>query len=125
MPLISNLDKNNAALVADAQRFSDALSVAAEAANRMAARILAMDDAQLTAWLQADDRTGEFTRHGIAGVAVNTASDAVAATLLECGIAQPRTMVDVRSVPEKLAAQGRVIDLATMTVTTPEPQPAE
>jgi hypothetical protein len=96
--------------------------------NAQAARILAMDDAALTTWLQTRVANGTLdtllTRHATTGAAANAALDATCATLAESGEKDiPTTRVDIRSIPEKLAAQRRTIDMDTLTVTTLPPEP--
>lgn len=93
----------------------------AQAANRMAKALLALSDAELTAWLQghAADLETIFTRHAQVGRGINALIETTAAQLET----NPPELVDVRSVADKLAAQGRAIDWQTLTVSTIPPEP--
>ena len=128
MPLLTPLQTINASLADDARTIAAHISAASSLANRMVQRMLALDDEQLSAWLNAQgDPTPLFTAHGQLGEALNAASNVAAAVLSESGLPANLTAVDVRSVPEKLSDQRREI-LTTVdgfeVVTHPEP-PAE
>ena len=84
--------------------------------NQMVETMMSADDATLTAWLQAADRSGDFQRHFLCGQ-----NDNACVAALAQDVPYPLPLADVSPVAEKLAARGRVIDLATMTVTTPVP----
>ena len=93
----------------------------AQAANQMAKALLAMSDADLSAWLQshAQDLETIFTRHAAVGEAINALLETTAAQL-ESTLPE---LVDVRSVADKLADQRRSIDWQTLTVSTIPPEP--
>lgn len=98
-------------------------TAAAQHANTLAKLLLAMSDDDLTAWIRANKSKLEvmFARHETVGLSVNTLLETTSAQL-ESTLPE---LVDVRSVADKLAAQRRVIDWETLTVSTlpPEPQP--
>lgn len=97
-----------------------------QAANRMAKALMALPDDELTGWLQSHADTLEiiFTRHAAVGAAINALLETTTAQL-ESTLSTLPELVDVRSVADKLAAQGRVINWQTLTVSTIPPEPAQ
>jgi hypothetical protein len=132
MPLLTQNERLNAALAEKARNASAHLAAAAHEVNGMAELMLSLDDAALTEWLNhrpAEETLQKFTRHGILGEAINAGLGVSKLELEESGLPAPSATVDVRSVPEKLAARGRVFsaDNGVFLVTTPPPPapPAE
>ena len=130
MPLLTPLQTINARLAGDASSAANHIANAAVLANRMSASMLAMDDDQLTAWLNSQSRTDVeilLAAHGQLGQAINSAATVAQAVLNESGMSANIPPVDVRSVPEKLADQRRVMtyENGAFAVTTlpPEPEP--
>ncbi len=105
------------------QKIHSHATAAAQHANTLAKLLLSMSDDELTAWLRANAEKLEvmFARHETVGLSANTLLETTAAQL---EIPTPE-LVNVLSVADKLAAQRRVIDWQTLTVSTlpPEPQP--
>jgi hypothetical protein len=122
-----------AALADDARACASHLANASILTNRMVSAMLALDDDQLTAWLNSQppqDTTALFTAHGLLGEAINGAAQVAQSVLSESGVAVSIPPVDVRSVAEKLADHGRVFafedgvfSVTTISVPEPEPQP--
>lgn len=127
MPLAQPSQATDLALLENTRGICRHLINAAILANRQTAAILALDDAALTAWLQSHAAELEtlLTRHHVTGNAVNSALALISATLEEAGETLTFDMVDIDPLVDKLDAQGRTLDMATLTVTTPTPEPVE
>lgn len=128
MPLINPSQTTDLSLLETARDIANYLHNAAVLANKQASELLSMEDGALTTWLRskASELSDLLTKHATTGAGINTAINAVNATLSEAGIATVPTLVDVSPFADKLAAQGRQIDFATLTVSTiptPEPEP--
>jgi hypothetical protein len=126
--LLTPLQKTNATIAALGQTIASHLAAAANAANQQAATALAMSDDDLTEWIQTMDTASLFAAHEALGSAINTAASAAHDTLAESGIDAPLGAVDTRSVPEKLAAQRReiqIIDGLPVVITLPPPPEPE
>ena len=123
MPLAQPSQQTDLALLEITRQRARHLINDAILANRQTAAILALDDAALTGWLQghASELETLLTRHAVTGQAINAALSAVVATLTEAGDLLSPDYVDTAPLAEKLAAQGRTLDLATLTVSTPQP----
>lgn len=126
MPLLTQNQRLNATLAEDARNIAAHLQAAAHKANGMVTTMLALDDAALTDWLNSQppqDTLELFGAHGLLGEAVNGALTVAHAVLESSGLTVPEVSVDVRSVAEKLAARGRVLDFTdgVFSVTTPLP----
>jgi hypothetical protein len=120
MSLLTTTEKLDADNAADAQRILGFILAACDGLNAMAARTLAMPTGELTAWLQAKNRTAQFSDHYAVGTALHAA---IAPIQRQLG--QPVTEpCDLRSVDAKLAAQNRaIVNGAVVDLPTPEPQP--
>lgn len=130
MPLLTQNARLNATLADDAVNIAAHLSAAAARANGMVTTMLSLDDAALTDWLNSQppqETLALFGAHGQLGEALNGALQIAGAVLAASGIAAPSGLVDVRSVPEKLADQGRVFAFedGVFSVTTPPPPEPE
>lgn len=112
---------------ADAQSIANHLASAAVLTNKMTERVLALSDADLTAWLNSQgDPTPLFAAHGQLGEAINAAAQVATGTLNQWGLEPTIPTVDVRSVSQKLAAQNRaiVVDSSGWQVVPIPPQAA-
>lgn len=130
MPLLTQNQRLNATLADDARNIAAHLAAAINRANGMVTTMLSLSDADLTAWLnsqQPADTLALFGAHGQLGTALNGAITVAGAVLVSSGLPAPDAVVDVRSVADKLASQGRVLGFAdgVFSVTTPPPQEAE
>lgn len=125
MPLLPPNLQTDLALLSETRDAASHLAAAASKLNGQVSRLLSLDDAALTAWLQGKGASLNdlLTRHATTGAAINAALDAASATLTESGDVAPVLRVDVRPLADKLTEQGRSIDFATLTVTTPQPEP--
>lgn len=129
MPLLTQNQRLNAALADDAHNIAAHLSAAATRANGMVTTMLVLDDAALTDWLNSSPSVEVdelFDAHQQLGNAINTAATVSVAVLAASGISAPVTVIDVRSMADKLAAHGRTLSFVdgVFAVTTPAP-PAE
>lgn len=125
MSLVSPSQRHGIALLDSTRGILRHLENAAVLANRQVTALLALGDAALTSWLQshAAELTDLLTRHAATGLSINAALVAIRATLIESGETLTSAVtVDVRPLAEKLAEQGRTIDMQTLTVSTPAPQ---
>lgn len=128
MPLLTQNQRLNATLADDAKNIAAHLSAASSRANGMVTTMLALDDEALTGWLNSQppqDTLDLFSAHGQLGEALNGAIAVAGAVLQSSGLSAPSALVDIRSVAEKLASQGRVLgfDDGVFAVSTPEPEP--
>jgi hypothetical protein len=135
MPLLTQNQRLNATLADDARNIAAHLAAASSRANGMVVTMLSLDDAALTDWLNSQppaETLALFGAHGQLGEALNGALQIAGAVLAASGLPAPTGSVDVRSVPEKLADQGRVFgfdaEIGLFSITTPpppDPAPAE
>jgi ABC-type transport system substrate-binding protein len=126
MSLLTPNEAINASLAADAKSAAQHIASAASLANRMVASMMQLNDHQLTAWLNSRDPADTmaiFAAHGQLGEAINGAATVASSVLSASGINYKIEPVDVRSVADKLAGAGRVLDFAdgVWSVTTPPP----
>lgn len=129
MSLLTPTESVTARISSDAQQLAAHLRNSIILANRITGHALDLPTAELNEWLNArplEQRFQEFEAHGITGDALNLAAaaseDATGAPDGSLG------RVDVRSVADKLASQGRtleVIDGAFVVGAVPSPQPTE
>jgi hypothetical protein len=127
MSLLTPTESVTARIAADAGALASHLRNAITLANRITGHALDLPTDQLNEWLNArplEQRIEEFTAHGFAGDALNEAAvNSESATGVPNG---SLGRVDVRSVAEKLAAQGRkldIIDGAFVVADIPQPEP--
>jgi hypothetical protein len=132
MPLLTPNQRLNATLADDARNIAAHLAAASSRANGMVSTMLSLSDADLTDWLNSQPAEENlspaaatqalFAAHGKLGEAINGALTVAGAVLVSSGLPAPDAVVDVRSVADKLAAQGRVLGFngKTFSVTTPE-----
>lgn len=128
MPLLTQNQRLNATLAEDARNIAAHLQAAAHKANGMVKTMLDLDDTDLTSWLnsqQPAETLALFGAHGQLGEALNAAATVAHAVLESSGLSAPDTAVDIRSVADKLAAQGRVLDFTNGVFTVTTPPPAE
>jgi hypothetical protein len=123
MPLLTATESINAAFAETARQCALHIASAASLANQMVSAAMALPDDELTAWLnskQPAEMQDLFAAHGTLGTALNAAA---AAALPASGVTVAIPTVDVRSVAEKLASNGRVLVFTngTFSVTTPPP----
>lgn len=126
MPLLTQNQRLNATLADDARNIAAHLAAASNRANGMVSTMLSLDDVALTDWLNSqppEETLALFGAHGQLGEALNGALQIASAVLAASGLDAPSGLVDVRSVPEKLADQGRVFGFenGVFSVTTPPP----
>jgi hypothetical protein len=126
MPLLTQNQRLNATLADDARNIAAHLAAASARANGMVATMLSLDDAALTDWLNSqppEETLALFVAHGQLGEALNGALAIAGAVLAASGIDASSGLVDVRSVPEKVADQGRIFafENGVFSVTTPPP----
>lgn len=127
MSLLTPAESVTARIAADAGALASHLRNAIVLANRIVDHALDLPTDQLNEWLNArplDQRMAEFEAHGITGDAINEAAisseSATGASQASLG------RVDTRSVADKLAAQGRTIEIvdgAFVVTDIPQPEP--
>jgi hypothetical protein len=127
MSLLTPTESVTARIAADAGALAAHLRNAIVLANRITGYALDLPTDQLNEWLNArplEQRFEEFTAHGFTGDALNEAAvNSESATGSPTG---SLGRVDVRSVQDKLAAQGRTLEVigGRFEVTAdPEPTP--
>ena len=127
MSLLTPTETVTARIAADAGALASHLRNAIVLANRIVDHALDLPTDQLNEWLNArplEQRLAEFTSHEETGGSLN-----FAASLSEevAGLAYLSLgRVDIRSVADKLAAQGRtieVVDGAFVVTDIPQPEP--
>lgn len=129
MPLLTTTTKTNARIAELGSNIAAHLAAAASQCNRMVGETLQLGDADLTEWLQSrppEETLQLLGAHGQLGETLNAAAAIATAILSESGLPSNIPTVDVRSAVEKLADQGRILDMQTLTVSTPpkpEPEP--
>ena len=125
--LLTPTESVTARIDADAGALASHLRNAIILANRIVDHALNLPTAELNEWLNArplDQRLFEFSDHGIIGDALNEA-----ATTCELVVGGPDGSigrVDIRSVADKLAAQGRTLEViggAFVVAELPQPEP--
>jgi hypothetical protein len=80
----------------------------------MVSVLLALQNDSLTEWLNSkpmDEISALFADHLAVGNAINSAMSTIGAQLIASGTVVPYDPVDVRSFQDKLAAQGRQIQI--------------
>ena len=126
MPLLTTTQLTNARIAELGQNIASHLAAAARAANEQTATAMALSDADLSDWLNAQgaELDALFAAHAELGQAINTASEVAVSTLSASGINAPAGIVDIRPVSEKLAAQNRQIQVVDgiFSVTTLPPE---
>jgi hypothetical protein len=128
MSLLTPTESVTAAISSDAGALASHLRNAIHLANRIVGHVLDLTTTEINEWLNArpmEQRLAEFTSHEETGGALNFAAalseDAAGLAYLSLG------RVDIRSVANKLAAQGRaleVVDGAFLVAEIPQPEPA-
>ena len=129
MSLLTPTETVTARIAADAGALASHLRNAIVLANRITDHALDLPTPELNDWLNArplEQRFAEFTAHGITGDALNEA--ATASESVTGAVSASLGRVDVRSVAEKLAAQGRTLEVigdafVVTDIPQPEPQP--
>jgi len=126
MSLLTPTETVTTRIAADAGALAAHLRNAIVLANRITDHALSLPTKQLNEWLNArplEQRMAEFGAHGITGDALNTA--AASSESATGAAAGSLGRVDVRSVAEKLAAQGRKLDVTAdgflVVELTPDP----
>ena len=125
--LLTPTETVTARIAADAGALASHLRNAIVLANRIVDHALDLPTAELNEWLNArpmEQRLAEFTSHEETGGSLNCAAssseDATGAAYLSLG------RVDIRSVADKLAAQGRtleIVDGAFVVADIPQTEP--
>ena len=127
MSLLTPTETVTARIAADAGALASHLRNAIVLANRITDHALNLPTAELNEWLNArplEQRLFEFSDHGIIGDALNEA--ATTCELVVGGPDRSIGRVDIRSVADKLAAQGRtleIVDGAFVVTDIPQPEP--
>ena len=129
MSLLTPTESVTARIAADAGALAAHLQNAIVIANRIVSHALGLPTDQLNEWLNArplEQRLAEFASHGATGEALNAAAESSEQATGKATGALGR--VDVRSVQDKLAEQGRILQIidGAFVVTdlpTPEPEP--
>ena len=127
MSLLTPTETVTARIAADAGALASHLRNAIVLANRIVDHALDLPTDQLNEWLNArplEQRLAEFTTHEETGGSLNFAasSSEEAAGLAYSSLGR----VDIRSVADKLAAQGRTIEIvdgAFVVADLPQPEP--
>jgi len=132
MSLLTPTESVTARIAADAGALASHLRNAIHLANRIVGHVIDLPTDQLNEWLNArplEQRFAEFASHGVTGDAIN-----LAAASSESATGAPDGSigrVDVRSVADKLAAQGRTLEViggafvvADLPPPEPDPKPA-
>jgi len=127
MSLLTPTESVTAAISSDAGALASHLRNAIHLANRIVGHVIDLSTAEINEWLNArpmEQRLAEFTGHGETGGALNFAAalseDAAGLARYSLG------RVDIRSVADKLAAQGRtleIVDGAFLVTDIPQPEP--
>jgi hypothetical protein len=130
MPLLTTTTLTNATIADLGRTIASHLAAAANAANRQAAAVLALSNDDLAAWIneQGEDAETLFEAHATLGTHINAASNLAYDIMAASDIPVPLGVVDLRSVPEKLASQWREIVLTengATVVDIPQPEPVE
>lgn len=127
MSLLTPTETVTARIAADAGALASHLRNAIVLANRIVDHALDLPTAELNEWLNArplEQRLAEFTTHEETGGSLNFAasSSEEAAGLAYLSLGR----VDIRSVADKLAAQGRTLEIingAFVVTDIPQPEP--
>lgn len=112
MSLLTPTESVTARIASDAAGLAAHLRASIHAANSIVKQALDLPTAELNEWLNArqlEQRLAEFASHGATGEALNTA--AAASESATGGGEGSLGRVDVRSVAEKLAEQGRALEI--------------
>lgn len=121
MPLIPDYIQTNAALDSRTDIMAAHIENAIIQANGMTSDVLALDNAALSAWLNAMGAELEsyLTKHAVTGAALNTLAEQLEPELSKDANGNKRTLprVDVSPFTDKLAAQNRMIDVANGALT--------
>lgn len=130
MPLFDPIQLLNARIAADATDIAAHLAAASRKANGIVSTLLELEDSALTSWLNSqtpEETQALFGAHAQLGEALNAATATAAGVLAASGIQTAITLVDTRSVPEKLASKGRIFafDGSVFSVSTPPPPEPE
>ncbi len=115
MPSLLTPDQLTSAELLDATRSSlGLLATSAAQANRMVSILLNLDNSALQDWLNSqpmDDVFELFADHKNSGDALNASLAIVAKLVTDSGLPANYAPVDTRPFQEKLAAQGRQIQI--------------
>lgn len=128
MSLLTPTESVTARIASDAGALAAHLRNAIVLANRITGHALDLPTPELNEWLNArplEQRMAEFASHGDMGDALN---DAAMVSEIATGAADGSLgRVDTRSVADKLAAQGRTLEVigGAFEVTADIPAPAE
>ena len=127
MSLLTPTESVTAAISSDAGALASHLRNAIHLANRIVGHVLDLTTTEINEWLNARplaQRLAEFASHEETGGALNFAAalseDAAGLAYLSLG------RVDIRSVANKLAAQGRALEFgddAFVVTDIPQPEP--
>ena len=131
MSLLTPTESVTAAISSDAGALASHLRNAIHLANRIVGHVLDLTTTEINEWLNARplaQRLAEFEAHGITGDALN-----LAAASSESATGAPDGSigrVDTRSVADKLAAQGRTLEVingafVVTDIPLPEPEPED
>lgn len=130
MPLIQSPSQAAAAsILSRVQHLAGNYNAAASHLNAIVQDVLAMSDADLAEFCNdlGPQGLGELTTlHAEHGASITELSQAAAAMLFDSGIVWPASVVDIRPLGEKLAAQGRTltfVDGVFSVQPLPEPEP--
>ena len=124
MSLLTPTETVTAQIAADAGALASHLRNAIVLANRIVDHALNLPTAELNEWLNArplEQRLAEFSDHEEIGGSLN-----FAASTCELVVGGPIGRVDIRSVADKVAAQGRTLDIvdgAFVVADFPQPEP--
>jgi hypothetical protein len=114
MAILSPTQLVNAQILDATTQTQRLLKVAAAQGNAMVSVLLALQNDSLTEWLNSkpmDEISALFADHLAVGNAINSAMSTIGAQLIASGTVVPYDPVDVRSFQDKLAAQGRQIQI--------------
>lgn len=114
MPIIPPAQITSVDLLARTQAAFSFLVTAASQMNQMVSDLLALDNAKLTDWLNSQpmqDVSKLFEAHAVSGNALNLAISTTAVQLADSGVPSTGATVDIRSFQDKLADQGRKVEI--------------
>lgn len=132
MSLLTTNSRTSAKLAELVSNVGNHVVCAAQFTNQMVSTLLDLSDDDLSSWLNANiaDLDQIFTDHYIVGTKINEGLIAINSQLIAAGIPLTPVFVDVSSVADKLAVQGRQMTftetgIVIAPIPPPEPDPLD
>lgn len=118
MPLATTIEITKAKLLEDSRQLASLASAQTRTLNQMTQRLLSLGNTDLTAFLQGQgaDLPAVLDTHKQACDAANLSLSLANSTLQAAGQQTMPGSADASPFADKLAARGKVLDLATLTV---------